>query len=281
MGDTKGFIPEGLRTLLDDFCGGFNVALSLYSAVGVPILASPKRHPLPFCRKIGGWLYGPGPCQAQARRMRHIAADRRESLVYTCHAGLRCCAFPICKGDRVLAVATIGDFRYGEEPSDTVLADWQRDVGSLARLLDDFNSVPRLGPETERQVTKLFGIVAEHALSRGFIRSFKSPLFERIVDYVRLHVSEPSIMLDEVAAYVSKSASTVSHVVRKEAGMSFKRLVIERKLEAAESLMTEGSAPSIGEVAERIGYKDQFYFSRVYKKYRGFPPKEFVKRSVG
>jgi YesN/AraC family two-component response regulator len=39
--------------------------------------------------------------------------------------------------------------------------------------------------------------------------------------------------------------------------------------------------PTIGEVAELVGYSDQFYFSRVYKKYRGFPPKEFARRDVG
>jgi YesN/AraC family two-component response regulator len=213
--------------------------------------------------------------------MRHIASDRGEPLVYTCHAGLRCCAFPLRRGARLLAVAVISDFRYGDEPGATALRDWQRDVGPTARLMDDFHSVPRLSVETERQMTRLFGIVAEHAVSSGFIASGRSPLFERIVEYLRSHVAEPSIMLDEVASYVSKSASTVSHVVKKEAGMSFKRLVIEQKLEAAESLMTAESVPSIGEVAEQMGYSDQFYFSRVYKKYRGFPPKEFAKRSVG
>jgi AraC-like DNA-binding protein len=281
MSEEGGPVPEGLRTLMDDFCGGFNVALTLYSAEGSLLLNSPRRYPLPFCRKVGGWLYGPGSCLAQGRRMRHIAADRRESLVYSCHAGLRCCAFPICRGGRVLAVATIGDFRYGEEPGEAALRDWLRDVGPAARLLDDFSAVPRMSAEAERQMTRLFGIVAGHAVSSGLIASGRSPLFERIVDYVRSHVAEPSIMLDEVASYVSKSASTVSHIVKKEAGMSFKRLVIEQKLEAAESLMTAGSSPSIGEVAERIGYSDQFYFSRVYKKYRGFPPKEFARRSVG
>ena len=281
MTNASGCPSEGLRGLLDDFCGGFNIALSLYSPDGSFLLSSPKRYPLPFCRKIGGWLYGPAPCKAQGRRMRHLAADRRESLVYTCHAGLRCCAVPICRNGRVLAVATIGDFRHGDEPGETALRDWLRDVGSPARLLDDFLAVPRLGIETERRITRLFGIVAEHAVSSGLIACGRSSLFERIVDYVHDHVTEPSIMLDEVAAHVSMSSSTVSHTVKKEAGMSFKRLVIEQKLEAAESFMAGGSAPSIGEVAERIGYTDQFYFSRIYKKYRGFPPKEFTRRSVG
>jgi AraC-like DNA-binding protein len=88
-------------------------------------------------------------------------------------------------------------------------------------------------------------------------------------------------MIDEVADFVNKSSSTISHTVKKEAGISFRRLVIEQKLEAADSFMSDPSKPSIGEVAERVGYKDQFYFSRIYKKYRGYPPKEFSRRDVG
>jgi AraC-like DNA-binding protein len=32
---------------------------------------------------------------------------------------------------------------------------------------------------------------------------------------------------------------------------------------------------SIEEVAEKVGFNDQFYFSRLYHKYRGMPPSEY------
>jgi AraC-like DNA-binding protein len=281
MDSGESFVGEGLRTLFDDFCSGFNVALTLYSSEGALLMSCPKRPALPFCRKVGGWLYGPAACAAQARRLRHLASDRGECLVYTCHAGMRCCAYPIRRGDRTLAVATIGDFRYAAEPSSQLLRDWQREVGRTDIILEDFRAVPLLAVETEKRMTRLFGVVVDHAISSGLISAGKSQLFERVIEYVRGHVAQPSIMIDEVAGFVNKSASTISHTVKKEAGISFKRLVIEQKLEAAEALMTSGPAPSIGEIAERIGYSDQFYFSRIYKKYRGFPPKEFTRRSVG
>jgi AraC-like DNA-binding protein len=272
---------DDLSSLLYDFCGGYNVALSLYSATGTPLLTIPRRPAQGFCRKVRGWLYGPEQCSAQARRMRHLAADRGEPLVYTCHAGLRCCAFPVCRSGRTLAVATIGDFRYSEEPSPILMNDWLREVGPATRLIEDFRAVPRLSAEGERQMVRLFKVVAEHAVSSGLIAAGRSPLFERIVEYVHEHVAQPAIMIDEVATHVSKSASTVSHLVKREAGISFKRLVIEQKLAAADELMAADSRPTIGEVAEHVGYSDQFYFSRIYKKYRGFPPRDFSKRCVG
>jgi len=32
---------------------------------------------------------------------------------------------------------------------------------------------------------------------------------------------------------------------------------------------------SIEEVAGKVGFRDQFYFSRLYRKYRGMPPSEY------
>ncbi|HUW40344.1 MAG TPA: helix-turn-helix domain-containing protein [Rectinemataceae bacterium] len=271
---------DGLLPLLSDFRSGFKVALSLHDPSGKKLFSLPGRAQAPFCRKIGGWLYDPAICAAQSHRMRHLASDRADTLAYTCHAGLRCCVHPFTSGGRLLAFAQINEYRFGESPGEEVLRAWRRDVGAVDLLLRDYLVLPRFTAEAEQHMIRLFRVVAEHAISHGFISVPRSALFDSIVDYVRSHIRRPSIPIDEVAEHVSKSPSTVSHVVKKEAGISFKRLVIEKKLEEAEHIMSSRSTPSIGEVAEILGYSDQFYFSRLYKKYRGFPPKEFVRRRV-
>jgi AraC-like DNA-binding protein len=271
---------DGLLPLLSDFRSGFNVALSLHDPSGKRLISLPGRVQASYCRKIGGWLYGPAVCAAQSQRMRHLASDRADTLSYTCHAGLRCCVHPFVSGGRLLAFAQISEYRFGEQPSDETLRTWRRDVGPVDILLHDYLALPRFSAEAEQHMIRLFKVVAEHAISHGFISVPRSALFNSIVDYVRSHIRRPSIPIDEVAEHVSKSPSTVSHIVKKEAGISFKRLVIEKKLEEAESIMSSRSMPSIGEVAEMLGYNDQFYFSRLYKKYRGFPPKDFAKRRV-
>ena len=51
--------------------------------------------------------------------------------------------------------------------------------------------------------------------------------------------------------------------------------LLEKKLEKAEEYFCMKPEMSIEEVAEKVGFQDQFYFSRLYRKYRGIPPSEY------
>jgi AraC-like DNA-binding protein len=270
-----------LRDLLGDFCSGFNVSLTLLSAAGRKILSIPGSAGSAFCGNIRDQLNARAACTAQADRMRRLASDREGSMVYTCHAGCRCCVHPFVASGTTVAMATISGFRYSHKPSESVVREWARKVGPVERLQMDFASLPLFSADLEKRMVRLLKVISDYAVSHRLIGVPRSPLFEKIVEYVRAHLGKGSIALDEVAEHVRKSASTVSHVVKREAGISFKRLVIEQKLQAAESLLREDSERSIGEVADSLGFSDQFYFSRLYKKYRGFPPREFARNRVG
>ncbi|HEY9592988.1 MAG TPA: PocR ligand-binding domain-containing protein [Spirochaetia bacterium] len=274
-------VRKELTELLDDFCAGFGVSVTLSTRDGRVLLTRPNGSPTPFCQRIRDSLYGPGPCTAQLRRMSHLAVERRGPVFYTCHAGLRRGVFPVVAAGAVVAVATVSGFRFADEPSASALRDWEERVGPAAALLNDFMALPRYPAEMEKRMARLFSVIADHATSKKLIESRHPSVFEAIVDYVRRHIRRPRITVDEVAAHVGKSASSVSHIVKKEAGISFKRFVIEQRLQAAEELLAEDTTRSIGEVADSLGFSDQFYFSRIYKKYRGFPPKEYVRRSMG
>lgn len=276
-----GVVHEELRDLLSDFCDGFNVSLTLLSISGKKILSVPGTLAPSFCRKIQERLCGAAVCAAQADRMRHLASDRADSVIFTCHAGCRCCVHPFVASGKTVAIATISGFRYSEEPSASAIRDWKRKVGPSDALLRDFKSLPLFSADMEKRMARLFKVISEYAVSRRLIGLQRSPLFEMILEYVGRHVARGSIPINEVAEHVRKSSSTVSHVVKKEAGISFKRLVIEQKLRAAESMLSEDSQLSIGEVADFLGFSDQFYFSRLYKKHRGYPPKEFMRHRVG
>ena len=55
------------------------------------------------------------------------------------------------------------------------------------------------------------------------------------------------------------------------------------RMKRAKSMLTAGGGRehSIAEVAESCGFKDALYFSRVFKKYYGCSPSDFVQKSSG
>ncbi|MDE0490094.1 helix-turn-helix domain-containing protein [Psychrobacter sp. A3] len=55
---------------------------------------------------------------------------------------------------------------------------------------------------------------------------------------------------------------------------SFSEWVKMLRLKQANHILKSKSYVTIEEVAHRVGYGDQSYFSRIYKQYFGYPPQD-------
>jgi two-component system, response regulator YesN len=82
------------------------------------------------------------------------------------------------------------------------------------------------------------------------------------------------INLDEIANHVAISSFYLSRIFSKSEGMTYKDYLIKLRMEKAKQLLSEGRK-SIKEISIEVGYLDQNYFSRAFKKYFHKSPKEF------
>ena len=95
------------------------------------------------------------------------------------------------------------------------------------------------------------------------------PVFELISNHF-----QQRLYLSEVAAMVHLSVPQFVRVFKKVAGMSFVAYVHHVRLtRAADLLRTTGK--SIGEIAQHVGFDDQNYFDRRFKKSFGYSPRAF------
>ena len=60
-------------------------------------------------------------------------------------------------------------------------------------------------------------------------------------------------------------------------GKSPNEYIIELRLQFAKSLL-DNTNISIKQVSEHVGYNDQYFFSRLFKKHIGISPQEYRKR---
>jgi AraC family transcriptional regulator, arabinose operon regulatory protein len=95
---------------------------------------------------------------------------------------------------------------------------------------------------------------------------------QRLRAYLFERVAEPTD-LDGIARALGISRSTLSRSARR-AGSTVQRLHEEIRIEWAATLLRT-TAASIAEVGRRVGYHDQFYFSRVFRRHAGVPPREY------
>jgi len=110
--------------------------------------------------------------------------------------------------------------------------------------------------------------------ARGDAESSMSAL-DRIEAYMRQHYNE-SITVEKLAAVAGLSERHLMRQFKEAHGCSIMAYVNGLRIREAKRLLT-GSVRKMTEVAEQVGYKDEYYFTRKFKQQVGIPPAAYMK----
>lgn len=102
---------------------------------------------------------------------------------------------------------------------------------------------------------------------------------EIIKEYVDAHYSESDLTLDSVSKQHSYGKKYISEAFKRHTGMGFSVYLSKLRLNHAVRMMNAGFT-SIKEIASFSGFSDPLYFSKVFKKYYGMPPGEYMEKEV-
>lgn len=106
----------------------------------------------------------------------------------------------------------------------------------------------------------------------------KVKIVELVKEYVEKHHNE-KIMLSVVAEALGVSQGYLSNYFKKQTGKNFIDYVNEVKIDKARELLEQHSY-LIYEVSDMLGFDNQYYFSKVFKKITGYTPKEYEIRHI-
>ncbi|WP_134699229.1 AraC family transcriptional regulator [Ammoniphilus sp. YIM 78166] len=100
-------------------------------------------------------------------------------------------------------------------------------------------------------------------------------MLDRTIDYMVNHYQE-AVALENLANIAGLSLSHYSRQFKKYMGYTPMEYLTHLRVDRAKELLIL-SDYRLKAVAESVGYQDEFYFSRVFKKIEGVSPTEFVK----
>lgn len=103
--------------------------------------------------------------------------------------------------------------------------------------------------------------------------------FESVKKYIQKHMSE-QLSLHSVSKAVGVSQTYLSRLFRKYEDASFNTYLTALRMEKAKKLLLREEKMYVKDVAEQVGYKDQFYFSRIFYSYTGVRPSEYVEKET-
>ena len=99
-------------------------------------------------------------------------------------------------------------------------------------------------------------------------------MLKKAIAYIDENYTDESLSLNEVATICNFSSNYFSAIFSIEMDMTFVEYVTKKRMELAKKLLKTTSKHT-GEIANDVGYKDQHYFSVVFKKTQGLSPREY------
>ena len=122
-----------------------------------------------------------------------------------------------------------------------------------------------------------------HTLCDGlcdFFVSEKDDYKNHVVTNVKAYINQnpdQKLTLNEVAAAFGISPTYLSTLFGKYSDLGFVTCVNHAKITAAKEMLRE-SNDKIYEIAEKLGFESAYYFSKVFKKVEGCPPREYIQK---
>jgi two-component system response regulator YesN len=99
----------------------------------------------------------------------------------------------------------------------------------------------------------------------------------KALDYIKSGYSK-ELTLVSAAEALGVNSFHLSHAISRELGIGFSELLGRVRINRAKELMAGGG--SIKEASYLVGFSDQAYSTRVFKKFEGQNPKQYIQQTA-
>jgi len=96
-----------------------------------------------------------------------------------------------------------------------------------------------------------------------------------VIDYIHQHYGE-KILIEDMAARAFFNTTYFSELFKRQTGKNFSDYLTEVRISEAKEMLRD-SRQNIGDIADKVGYKDTKYFTKIFTKLVGIKPSEYRK----
>lgn len=105
-------------------------------------------------------------------------------------------------------------------------------------------------------------------------KDYKNHMVTNVKKYIETHIDE-KLTLNDISAVFGISPNYLSQLFKKYNDTGYNDYITQKKITKAKHLMNDGSL-KLYEIADKLGFENSFYFSKVFKKVEGCSPRDYV-----
>ena len=138
-----------------------------------------------------------------------------------------------------------------------------------------FQELPYYSQMLVSYLHQLFLSLAEEGTISTVSSARDAVIFRKAIGYLNYNLhQQPTV--SEIAHYCNISDASLKRLFEKYAGISVHKYLLKLKIKAAMELLEERE--SVANVAEKLGFTSQSYFSKAFKRETGMSPSEIFVR---
>lgn len=231
-----------------------------------------------FCEAIRKYKQFDEACKACDLHAFKTAEASKSTYLYTCHMGLWEVVVPLYIKNHPAGFLMLGQVR--EQLDEEYWGSLQKQFDTFEISNDEINNIrkmydgmPRFSRKQIEASANMLELMAKHMINTEMIDIYTSQKVEKVKKFIELHYLE-QISTHALSAELKISKNTLCNAFKNETGKTITEYVNELRTNAAKDLL-KSSDLTIKEISARLGYTDQNYFSRQFKKNSGVSPIKF------
>lgn len=146
---------------------------------------------------------------------------------------------------------------------DNYFEDFVQTENSLTSTFDNFNLM----------MDYLIKMLSEYSSNKINMDLIKNDTFRQILEYINKNFTD-EISFQQICYTYSINPSYLSQIFKKEIGITFTNYITQLRINYAKELLTNTNL-LISEISEKVGYKQYFYFAKIFKKTTSMSAKQY------
>ncbi|VBB04934.1 transcription regulator hth arac- type [Lucifera butyrica] len=272
-------IPK-LEELLADFYTLTQVRIVVFDDNFIEIASYPS-NPCSFCKIIRKDKLANRHCVNSDEYACKQCKITGKPLIYQCHAGLTETVTPIKHDHMIIGYMMFGQIIASENKSDywKVIYDQCKNYHlDMKELEEAYKQNKYINIHQIKSAAKILETCAAYVWLSKLVALDEDNLAKQLEEYINTHICEPI-----TAHQICKALKVSKNRLYKIAGHSYAAGIAEhirtRRIEIAKELLKK-DRQAIAEIAIQVGLPDYNYFSKLFKKYTGYTPRQYRKKNI-
>ena len=142
-------------------------------------------------------------------------------------------------------------------------------VNNIRQFIDEFSTVDDFCEWLKDELSYYIDTMASEKNT-----SKKTEIVMEVIEYVKTHLHDPNLTIEEIAEHVSLSAGYVRQIFKEPQGDTLSDFILKERINKAKNLLATTES-SVLEISERAGFQTKSHFYSAFKKTTGFTPSQY------